>query len=228
MTRLFATRGGLQTYVADLITINSNENPLLTVMAFYAIEALLLLKNLDSLDPKQLNQLKQILDDLAALHKFVKEEFKESLFKKIDDFEKEYNENYTPKFTALSQKTDEIYEKLDDPASAAVVISAIEHQTYLLLEDNERTRQLVRDSTKDIQNNMNNQFQQLYKNLDEIKKEIIDKTAEEAALRILGIPYARFQSTSTWYPTLMFIFVEDVIANRRSTQISARIPTETK
>jgi hypothetical protein len=60
LTRLFATRGGLQTYVADLITINSDENPLLTVLAFYAIEAFLLLKNLDSLDPKQLNQLKQI------------------------------------------------------------------------------------------------------------------------------------------------------------------------
>lgn len=62
------------------------------------------------------------------------------------------------------------------------------------------------------------------KQLDELQKKLPGKVAEEVSLQVVGESYYRWDSVSTYFPTLSFLFREiNVEAGPRRTQIKVRL-----
>jgi hypothetical protein len=84
------------------------------------------------------------------------------------------------------------------------------------------------ENTSNIINLINNLPDKIIKRIEEKLDSIFDKLADEVALRIVGESHYKYDSISSFYPTITFIFKEDnVIQYPRRTQIKLRSPLMT-
>lgn len=228
LRRKFLAQDGLSTYVSDIIIGNAGDPPLLTVLTFLSFEILLTLKNFNPTENEVKRLVIQLINNFEEFQTFVKEEFKDPLFTKVEQFEKEYNERVSGQVLGLIEKTDHIWEKLQEPAETAAILAAIgdlalsQEESFFALDEK------VTVYFNNLEGQINSKFKDLDDKLDEIKKEIIQETSEEVCLKVLGVPYYRFKSNNTCYPTMIFNFAEDTVSNRRTCQIMARLNTKTK
>ena len=83
----------------------------------------------------------------------------------------------------------------------------------------------VKSLPKSIEDLLTKQLDDLKDFLDEWKKDLIQEIAQEVSLQIVGESYYKWNSVSTYFPTLTFLFKEQKVSQKpRRSQIKLRLP----
>lgn len=226
---MFDLQGGFRAYASDLVLSSKDSDPLLTVIAFYCIELLFRAdKGGGGISPQIRQILQTILNEQQELSGFIRETLKPEIDDTIKKVTQIYNEEINPNLQDLKTATSSIIDKLNDPGVTEEILRELSkfvpqtNQNFRSLNDKvdrsfQKTNKLIEDK-----------FKTLDDKLDQIKEELVEEIPEETVARVLGVPYYRWQTTTTCYPTVIFNFVEETVANRRTSQIMAKLNTPSK
>lgn len=78
---------------------------------------------------------------------------------------------------------------------------------------------------KTIESLLNKQLDDLKEFLNEWKEDLIQEIAQEVSLQIVGESYYKWDSVSTYFPTVTFLFKEQEVSQKpRRSQIKLRLP----
>ena len=84
---------------------------------------------------------------------------------------------------------------------------------------------VVKPLPKTIESLLNEQLDDLKDFLNEWKKDLIQEIAQEVSLQVVGESYYKWDSVSTYFPTLTFLFKEQKVSkNSHRSQIKLRLP----
>lgn len=98
-----------------------------------------------------------------------------------------------------------------------------------VLKDTTEIKDILKDLLKKAENWYKELIKEIKKMIDDFKKDLITEISDEICNKIVGESYYKWNSTNSFYPTLMFKFKEENINNRtRTTQLKLKLNEYTK
>ena len=114
---------------------------------------------------------------------------------------------------------------------SAGVSEVITSTTYISIELGKtltainKTLTEVKYLPQDINTLLDKKVEELKKYLSELKSDLIKEVAQEVSLQVVGESYYKWDSISTYYPTITFLFKEQGVSQyARRSQIKLRLP----